>query len=446
MQPETYFVEQCTSARIPTEAGGFQLCYYRNNLDEKEHLALVLGEVNGRSNVLVRIHSECFTGDVLGSLRCDCGPQLQRAMHMIAEEGQGIILYLRQEGRGIGLLDKLRAYNLQDDGYDTVDANLMLGHQADARDYRVAALMLQDLGVQSVNLLTNNPNKIESIEALGIDVQARVAVPLDMNPENEAYLQTKVARMRHLLDISVRQTSEVSKTSEVLLDSLLPQIEPRNGRPYITITYAQSLDGSIALQRGQPTLISGPESLKLTHQLRAQHDAILVGIGTVLADDPSLTLRLISGEQPQPVIIDSHLKCPLNAKVFTHPKRPLFITTAQAAPEKQQQFANRGATVLIVPSTPAGLVDLQAAMTTLAAVGIQSVMVEGGAQIITSFLTAALVDSMVVTIAPRLLGGLNAVSHLNGHGLPNLHNPKIVQLGEDMVMSGSVVWQSAGTI
>ncbi len=446
MQSKTYFVEQCTSARIPTEAGEFQLCYYQNNLDEKEHLALVLGEVNGRSNVLVRIHSECFTGDVLGSLRCDCGPQLQRAMQMIAAEGAGIILYLRQEGRGIGLLDKLRAYNLQDDGYDTVDANLMLGHQADARDYRVAALMLQDLGVQSVSLLTNNPNKIESIEALGIDVQARVAVPLDINPENEAYLQTKVVRMRHLLDISIRQTSKVSKTAKASLDTLLPQIETRNGRPYITLTYAQSLDGSIALQQGKSTLISGPESLQMTHKLRAQHDAILVGIGTVLADDPNLTLRLATGEQPRPVIIDSHLKCPVDAQIFAHPKRPLFITTAQADPAKQQLFAGKEATVLIVPSTPLGQVNLQAAMAQLAKLGIKSVMVEGGARIITSFLRAALVDSMVVTIAPRLLGGLPAVTQLNGHGLPSLHNPKIVQLGEDMVMSGAVVWQSAGAI
>ena len=442
MRTEAFFVEQCASARIPTDVGEFQLCYYRNNLDDKEHLALVLGDVNGRSDLLVRIHSECFTGDVLGSLRCDCGPQLQRAMQMIAEEGQGIILYLRQEGRGIGLLDKLRAYNLQDDGYDTVEANLMLGHQADARDYRVAALMLQDLGVRSVRLLTNNPSKIENLQSLDVTVSARVPVPLDLNPENEEYLQTKVARMRHLLDISLDQTFAVPETAKASFASLLPQIEPRNGRPYITLTYAQSLDGSIALQRGQPTLISGPESLKLTHQLRAQHDAILVGIGTILADDPSLTLRLAPGEQPQPIIIDSHLRCPLDAKVFAHPKRPLFITTTQANSEKQQHVLRKGATILTVPSMPTGLVNLQAAMKELNGLDFQSVMVEGGAQIITSFLTATLVDSMVVTIAPRLLGGLNAVSHLNGHGIPNLHNPKIVQLGADMIMSGTVVWQT----
>lgn len=170
-------VERKTCARIPTEVGEFQLCYYQNNLDQKEHLALVFGKLDLQKAVLVRIHSECFTGDVLGSLRCDCGPQLDQAMQQVAQAGAGVIIYLRQEGRGIGLLDKLRAYNLQDEGYDTVDANLMLGHQADARDYTVAAHMLQDLGVTAVRLLTNNPGKIEGLERLGISVVERVPMP-----------------------------------------------------------------------------------------------------------------------------------------------------------------------------------------------------------------------------------------------------------------------------
>ncbi|MEZ4830587.1 MAG: GTP cyclohydrolase II [Caldilineaceae bacterium] len=156
----------CTSsARIPTAEGDFSLRYYRNNLDDKEHLAVVYGDVTGGENVLVRVHSECFTGDVLGSRRCDCGPQLHSAMRAIAENGRGVIIYLRQEGRGIGLEQKLRAYNLQDEGYDTVDANLLLGHQADERNYLPAAHIIADLDLRSIRLLTNNPAKIEGLRA-----------------------------------------------------------------------------------------------------------------------------------------------------------------------------------------------------------------------------------------------------------------------------------------
>jgi len=181
--------------------GEFQLYLYHTSLDDKEHLALVLGEVDGHSNVLVRVHSECFTGDVLGSRRCDCGEQLHDAMQQIAVAGQGVLIYLRQEGRGIGLLDKLRAYNLQDEGYDTVDANLLLGHQADERDYTVAARILEDLRVQSVRLLTNNPSKIEHLVQLGVQVEERLPLESQVHAENASYLLTKVQRMDHLLNL-----------------------------------------------------------------------------------------------------------------------------------------------------------------------------------------------------------------------------------------------------
>ena len=188
-------------ARVPTDAGEFQLALYANNHDSKEPLALVMGDPTAKRNFLVRIHSECFTGDVLGSRRCDCGPQLNLAMALIAEAGAGMIIYLRQEGRGIGLLSKLRAYNLQDEGYDTVDANLLLGHQADERDYTAAALILRDWNVASIRLMTNNPAKIDSLRALGVDVSARVPLQVAENTDNAHYLRTKAARMRHLLDL-----------------------------------------------------------------------------------------------------------------------------------------------------------------------------------------------------------------------------------------------------
>ena len=196
-------IERKVLTRLPTDAGDFRLALYHNTLDDKEHLALVIGEPRGRSDVLVRVHSECFTGDVLGSQRCDCGEQLRRSMHLMAHEGQGILLYLRQEGRGIGLLDKLRAYNLQDQGYDTVEANLALGHQADERDYTVAALILRDWGVRSIRLLTNNPLKIDSLKALNVNVTGRVPLAPTFTANNTSYLRTKVERMRHLLQLPV---------------------------------------------------------------------------------------------------------------------------------------------------------------------------------------------------------------------------------------------------
>lgn len=200
---ETLTVRRMVSARIPTDEAEFSLVLFHNNHDDKEHLAIVLGDVAGKPDVLVRLHSECFTGDVLGSRRCDCGEQLHFAMQQIAAQGEGVLVYLRQEGRGIGLLDKLRAYNLQDEGYDTVEANLLLGHQADERDYTVAARILDDLGVQSVRLITNNPQKIDTLRDLGISVVERVPVEPTVYDENVKYLFTKVTRMNHLLNLGL---------------------------------------------------------------------------------------------------------------------------------------------------------------------------------------------------------------------------------------------------
>jgi len=185
--------------RIPTQYGEFTLHYYNNPIDNKEHIAFVKGNVEYEENVLVRIHSECFTGDVLGSSRCDCGEQLDMALQMISEADCGILLYLRQEGRGIGLLKKLQAYNLQDQGLDTVDANLHLGHLADERVYDIAALMLQTLDVASIDLMTNNPKKIEELTKLKIKVRHRIPIETDVNTDNQSYLKTKVEKMRHIL-------------------------------------------------------------------------------------------------------------------------------------------------------------------------------------------------------------------------------------------------------
>lgn len=200
-------LKNLVQTRIPTAHGEFTLHYYSNNLDDKEHIAFVKGDVSNKQGVLVRIHSECFTGDVFGSRRCDCGEQLDMALKLIDEAGCGILIYLRQEGRGIGLLKKLQAYNLQDNGLDTVDANIHLGHLADEREYDFAALMLEDLKVKSIALMTNNPKKIEELVKLGITVDRRVAVEIDANDDNAVYLKTKVNKMSHMLSVSDDESS-----------------------------------------------------------------------------------------------------------------------------------------------------------------------------------------------------------------------------------------------
>jgi GTP cyclohydrolase II len=192
-------ITRLACARIPTRHGDFLLYYYGNSVDTKEHLAFCLGDINQSEAILVRVHSECFTGDVLRSLRCDCGEQLDRALATIAKEGKGVVLYLRREGRGIGLLEKLRAYNLQDAGFDTLDANLILGHGGDEREYSIAAKILDDLAIGSVRLLTNNPAKIRALVSAGINVIERVPLEVSANPENIHYLSTKAERMEHLL-------------------------------------------------------------------------------------------------------------------------------------------------------------------------------------------------------------------------------------------------------
>jgi GTP cyclohydrolase II len=437
-----------TSARVPTAEGEFQLSLYTSNQDDKEHLVLLIGDVAARQDVLVRVHSECFTGDVLGSLRCDCGAQLHQSMHMIAEEGTGILIYLRQEGRGIGILDKLRAYNFQDMGYDTVDANLMLGHKADERDYTAAALILKDLGVLSVRLMTNNPLKIESLQALDIPVSTRVPMSPHITTENAAYLRTKVQRMRHLLHLG--PTFEVIGERLYSLEALSARARAhrqRTGRPFVTLTYAQSLDGSIAANPGQPLSLSGPQSLLLTHYLRAAHDAILVGIGTVLADNPLLNVRLVEGRNPQPVIVDSQLRFPLEANLLRrHPLSPWIATSEQADRQRQRRLEAAGARVLRLPSMPSGYVDLTALLEQLGTCGLNSLMVEGGARIITSFLAGQLADYLVLTVVPRLVGGVHAVGHLGQvepARFPGLQHIGHQRLGEDLVLWGDLAWGKA---
>ncbi len=211
LQKDT-LVHRAAETRLPTTYGGeFKAIVYTNDVDDYEHLALVKGDVDPESEVLVRVHSECLTGDVFGSMRCDCGGQLQAAMKMVEQAGKGVILYMHQEGRGIGLVNKLKAYALQDEGLDTVEANKQLGFKADLRDYGIGAQILRDLGVRKMKLITNNPKKIVGLEGYGLKVTGRLSVEIAPDAENLKYLQCKKDKLGHMLDLIVGKPGKADK-------------------------------------------------------------------------------------------------------------------------------------------------------------------------------------------------------------------------------------------
>ena len=410
-------VRRLSNARLPTRIGTFDAIAFSDSQSGTEPIALIHGDVARRDAPLVRLHSECWTGDVLGSLRCDCGEQLGRALTAIVAEGAGVLLYLRQEGRGIGLANKLRAYTLQDGGLDTVAANAALGLPVDAREYGAAAAILAELGLERVRLMTNNPRKADALEAHGIRVE-RVPLPALPNPINLSYLEAKAARLGHVL--------------------------PRKAaRPSVTVHYAQTIDGRLATRTGDSQWISGQESLKMAHALRASHAAVLVGAGTVAADDPRLTARLVEGPSPVRVVVDSKLRLSPRANVVTDGSSPTILATTDLAPvDRRREFAQHPVEVLVLPSTPDGRVDIGSLLDELGARGMATLLVEGGASVITAMIRERRVSRLVVSIAPLVLGeGIAAIGDLDILRLRDalsFRHASFSQLGPDVIFDGEL--------
>lgn len=411
-------VRHLTTATLPTQWGTFEARAFADAHDGTEPIALVHGDIGSADAPLVRLHSECWTGDVLGSLRCDCGDQLHRGLAAIVREGAGVLVYLRQEGRGIGLANKLRAYGLQDRGLDTVDANAALGLPIDARDYGGAAAILERLGVRRVRLMTNNPDKVRALRDHGIEVVDRVPLPALANPINAGYVRTKASRLGH--DLSA--------------DTV---------RPIVTVHYAQTLDGRLATRTGDSQWIGGEPSLEFAHRLRSTHDAVMVGAGTVAADDPRLNVRLVEGPSPVRVVVDSTLRLSPSARILADDAAPTILaTTERSSPVRRDEMTERGAEVLVLPSTEDGRVHLGALLDELGRRGHASVLVEGGATLITALLRERHVRRFVVAIAPMVLGaGIEAVGDLDIMRLRDalvFRRASFSQLGPDVIFEGEL--------
>jgi GTP cyclohydrolase II len=405
------------------------------------YLALVRGEIGDGRSLLTRLHSECVTGDALGSLRCDCGTQLREAAREIAAEGRGVLIYATDhEGRGIGLVNKLRAYMLQEDGVDTIDANVHLGFPPDARRYDAAARCLGLLGVRSVRLLTNNPSKVEALTRAGIDVEQTVPLQTSPHVRNIEYLHAKEARLGHVAPAGVPLDGDpIGEAIDVA--PLLGRAAAPSWRPYVVLKYAQTVDGRIATRRGEAKWISSEAERRISHGLRAACDAVLVGVGTAIIDDPQLTVRMVPGPSPLRVVLDSTLRLPSTARVLDDGAGTVVITTEPSSQERRAALRARAVGVHVVGASPRG-VDLASALQTLRELGVGSLLVEGGARVITSFFAEKLVDRLVVGIAPTIMGtGIDAVGDLGVGRVAEsvrLTNQSVHQAGGDLLVAADV--------
>ncbi len=378
---------------------------------DAEHVALVWGG-GGSASVeapLVRVHSECLTGDALGSYRCDCGEQLDAALQIISRARFGVLIYLRgHEGRGIGLLNKLRAYALQDKGRDTVDANTDLGLPVDSRDYGDGAAILHDLGIRRLRLLTSNPAKQIGLEAFGITVVGRQHLPVPNRAESTSYLAVKRSRMEHdpepsdlaweQLSKAIVPAGELSPEALELVDRYGPLVEA--GERLVIAQLGQSLDGFIASRTGDACFVTGAEDREHLHRLRALVDAVVVGANTVTVDDPQLTVRTVVGTNPVRVILDPHARIPIGSRLLTDPEAPtLWLVGADAqVPDDVAPHVE-----IHRMSNPEDFAPRQV-LKFLQRRHLGRVLVEGGGVTVSKFLRAGCLDRLFLTTAPMLVG------------------------------------------
>jgi 3,4-dihydroxy 2-butanone 4-phosphate synthase/GTP cyclohydrolase II len=428
---------------LPTPYGVFDVRAFERPSGHV-YLALSRGELGG-DDVLCRLHSECLTGDALTSLRCDCGQQLRLALRTIAAEGRGVLVYATgHEGRGVGLVNKLRCYAEQDRGADTVDANVRLGLPVDARDYSDAGAVLAGLGVRSIQLLTNNPGKVDGLRRAGIAVTSIRPLPTAQHHRNGHYLRTKERRLGHARPAGPRVDEIVAEPLSAAVDvsALVGRVRRRRDRPYVVVKFAQSVDGRIATANGDAKWISGEAERRVSHGMRAASDVVLVGVNTVIIDDPQLTVRMVPGASPRRVVLDSTLRIPATARVLDAGAATTVITTDRSDPRRRAALRRSGIEVDVVARGSRG-VDLAAAFSALGDAGTESVLIEGGAGIITSVLAAGLVDRLVVGIAPTVLGaGTEAVGQLGvarvSDGI-HLVNRSVHPVGDDVLLAWDVV-------
>ncbi len=453
-------VDRVVETLLPTRHGTFRLLGYRDTVGN-EHAALVCGHFGDPGSLdpppMVRLHSECLTGDALGSRRCDCGEQLDLSMALIAEAGAGAVIYVRgHEGRGIGLVEKLRAYALQDQGYDTVDANTMLGHPADARDYAAAAGILTDLGLHSIVLLSSNPAKQEAIEPFGIQVVARRSLIVGDRAENAAYLATKRARMNHddpenltLWDRLIAGSAPaqgVSSADRLLLDRYGPLVAA--GPDTVIAQLAQSMDGFIASRTGHSRFVSGPQDREHLHRLRALVDAVIVGASTVVNDNPQLTVRSVPGTNPTRVILDPTGRIPADSLLLRDGAAPtLWVRAAEpevAGGDPQpdpvvvaslEAADNPGVRELRLPVDEDGRFEPEMVLSALREHGLRRILVEGGGETVSAFLRAGVLDRLFLTTAPLLIGdGIPGIRYYGADSLQEALRPTVRRyaLGDDV--------------